>query len=185
MKERKKKKRKRRMSSDQFDQQLRDLAARRRTHALLRESAKFHTFLVEAIARADPHAIRFVKKFLLQHWECAKCGCSEEFDLDGEKICGCDSCSQGCEPHHSRVQRGARRPAIWLEACDLFAVLGRVCKEEESFAVEYIRRHISEPMTLPFLRHTVALIQNALDSSPADLVHVEALCARVCDFLEA
>ena len=167
-----------------FDQQLRDLAARRRTHTLLRESAKFHTFLVEAIARGDSHAIRFAKKFLLQHWECATCGCSDEFDLDGEKICGCDTCSQGCEPFHSRVQRGARRPANWLEACDLFAVLGRVCKEEDSFAVEYIRCHISEPADLPFLCHTVALIQDALDSSSVDLAYVEALCARVCAFLE-
>jgi len=169
------------MSFDQLDQQLMDLAARRRTHALLRESAKFHAFLVEAIARADPHAIRFAKKCLIQHWGCVRCGCSDEFDVDGEKICGCDSCSKGCEPYHLRVQRGARRPANWLEACDLFRVLGRACKEEP-FAVEYIRRRMSEP-TLPFLRHTVALIQDALDS--ADLAHVEDLCARVCAFIEA
>lgn len=56
-------------------------------------------------------------------WECTRCGCSDEIGIDGERICGCDTCHKGCETSYSRIKRGAKRSPELEKAKVIFRIL--------------------------------------------------------------
>ena len=65
-------------------------------------------------------------------WECNVCGCTDESDIDGDRICGCDSCSDGCESCESRLLRGAKRYQFWRDASIVLNVLSDKCLDLSS-----------------------------------------------------
>jgi len=60
-------------------------------------------------------------------WNCVTCGCSDTWDIHGERICYCDSCHKGCESIESRIGRRAKRSLSWLKACIALRVLEDEC----------------------------------------------------------
>lgn len=76
----------------------------------------FKDFFLHALENWDPRAIELCKKIYkdqtdkdIPDWNCSVCGCSDRVDIHGDLICGCDSCSAGCESPESRMARGCKR----------------------------------------------------------------------------
>jgi hypothetical protein len=77
-------------------------------------------------------------------WACIRCGCSDEIGIDGERICGCDTCYKGCETSFSRHRRGAKRSRELEKAKVAFRILAdkwtNLCMLEKEQQVEECKR---------------------------------------------
>ena len=97
------------------------------------QEAIFKRFFLEAMGRGDTHAIAACQKLYYDtadkerpRWECATCGCTDEFDIHGDLVCRCDSCSKGCESAKSRIDRGCKRPRAIYDATLAFGVVAEI-----------------------------------------------------------
>lgn len=108
----------------------------------------------EALTRGDARAVTIVMNRRNGTWACKTCGCSDEFGLDGEVICGCDSCTKGCESVRDRLSRGAKRSATYIDACDVLRIVLERCKQDyHSWADgsrDESRFEILEVLDMPF-----------------------------------
>ena len=81
---------------------------------------KFHEYIDEAILEDNALALELFEQATPSNipWFCVTCGCSDEFSILGERVCGCDTCKKGCENASSRRIRGAKRSKEWHETAD-------------------------------------------------------------------
>jgi len=97
------------------------------------QEAVFKRFFLEALERDDVYAIAACEKLYCDigdkerpRWECATCGCTDEFSIYGDLVCGCDTCKDGCESAISRRARGCKRPRAIYEATLAFGVVADI-----------------------------------------------------------
>ncbi len=90
----------------------------------------FKKFFLDALMRGDSLALAACQTFYcvsddshVPTWECATCGCSDEFDIHQELVCRCDSCMHGCESVASRHARGCKKSRAFYEAGLAFGVV--------------------------------------------------------------
>lgn len=95
--------------------------------------ARAKRFFYNAYVHNDSRAVSIYKEALPKiPWECISCGCSDELDMEGERICRCDTCTNGCESWQSRYIRRARRPDNMYKVLDFLEVLyGEIQKTYE------------------------------------------------------
>ena len=86
--------------------------------------ARAKWFFYNAYVHNDSRAVSIYKEAVPKiSWECISCGCIDELTIDGERICRCDTCTDGCESWQSRYVRRARRPDNMYKVLDFLEVL--------------------------------------------------------------
>ena len=106
--------------------------------------AVFRKFFLSALEKGDMDAIMKCRTIYsdnntghkLPAWECATCGCADRWDFYGDRICGCDSCHNGCESSESKLARGCKRSRDVHEAgltCSIVAEMLETMLNEYEF----------------------------------------------------
>ena len=147
----------------------------------------------EALARGDARAIAAVTQQHQGTWACKTCGCSDEFGLDGEIICGCDSCHKGCESIAERLLRGAKRPESWIKASIVLKILLERCEQDYYSWVDGSREsdrfEVLEALQLPFpkaFEPTISKVRTMLCAmSPSEELSVFRICIVLLESLLA
>lgn len=106
--------------------------------------AVFRKFFLSALEKGDMDAILTCRTMYAEHdtenklpaWECATCGCADRMDFYGDRMCGCDSCHNGCESSESKIARGCKRSRDEHEAglaCSIVADMLETMLNEYEF----------------------------------------------------
>ena len=98
-------------TSTDFEHNLNDIRKRKQDAEEEENYEKLHKYIDEAILADNPLALSLFEEAVPTKipWLCQNCGCTDEFNMNGERICLCDVCKKGCETTNSRRARGAKR----------------------------------------------------------------------------